>query len=129
MSWKTERRQHLRLQRDDNLLIQVLAASESPGLVGKTLHCAIVDVAEAGIKVGVPVEVPVYSEIDLWIDVVASARSYFLKGRVKWSYKSDTEQGIYQVGIQLLDLPFTDFDAWGNIFTDTDAVRHSDGIQ
>ncbi len=126
MNANHERRRHARLRRDDRLLIQVLAASESPDMVGQTMQCSTLDVSPAGIKLEVGQEVPVFSEIDLWIEVKARARKFFLKGRVKWCYDADAENHVYQIGVQLLDVVSTDFENWRRMFDETDATGRLD---
>ena len=126
MDTKPDRRRHVRLKRDDKLFVQVLAASESPALVGETLQCSTIDVSASGIKVEVGCEVPILSEIDLWIDVKACAQKYYMNGLVKWCYEVDAEQGVYQIGVQLLDIPFTDYADWRKIFDGADSVSHID---
>ena len=122
----SNRRRHVRLQRDDKLFIQVLAASESPSLVGETLQCSTLDVSESGVRVEISCEVPVLSEIDLWIDVKACAQKYFMHGLVKWCYEADPEKPLFQIGIELLAVPFTDFDDWQAMFAGVDTVSHFD---
>ena len=116
MQDETDRRRHTRLQRDDQLFIQVLAASESPSLVGATIKCQTLDVSSSGIKVEVNQEVPIDSEIDLWVDARACARKYFLNGLVKWCYEHNASMNQFQIGIELLNMPFTDFAEWQDLF-------------
>ena len=126
MQSPNNRRRHVRLKRDDRLFIQVLAASESPGLVGETLQCSTVDVSESGIRVELSSEVPVNSEIDLWIDVRACAQKYFLHGLVKWCYEADADRNCFLIGVELLNIPFTDFDDWRLIFEGAETLSHFD---
>ncbi len=126
MQEETDRRRHARLQRDDQLFIQVLAASESPSLVGATILCQTLDVSSSGIKIEVDQEVPVNSEIDLWIDVRACARKFFLNGLIKWCYEQNADMDQFQLGIELLNMPFSDFVKWQELFDGNESLSHFD---
>ncbi|MCW9014131.1 MAG: PilZ domain-containing protein [Gammaproteobacteria bacterium] len=126
MAKLNERRRHVRLLRDDKLFIQILAASETPDIVGDTFYCATVDVAESGIRLEVSREVAVNSEIDLWIDVKVCARKYFLRGQVKWCYVLDASTDIYQLGIELYDQNGTDFEEWQMLFIGMNKTEYID---
>lgn len=126
METKANRRRHGRLQRDDLLFVQVLAASESPSLVGETLQCSTLDVSASGLRVQVNCEVPVPSEIDLWLDVQACAQKFFMHGLVKWCNRVDAEQSIFQLGVELLNLPFTDFEDWRATLNGAEADGYPD---
>lgn len=116
MNEPLERRRHLRLERDDKLFIQVLAASETPELVGESFYCTALDASESGLRIGVNQEVAINSEVDLWIDVVSCARKYFLRGLVKWSYELASDVESYQLGIELFDQEVTDYEEWQLLF-------------
>jgi hypothetical protein len=120
MNTINERRRHARLCQDDQFYIQVLAASESPDMVGLTMRCSTVDVSPAGIKLDVEQEVPVSSEIDLWIEIRPRPRRFFLRGMVKWCYDADAENHVYQIGVQLLDANSTDYEDWCRMFDEID---------
>jgi len=109
----SNRRRHPRLQRDDKLFIQVLAASESPWLVGETLQCCALDVSASGLRLQLACAVPLLSELDLWIDARSCAQKFFMHGMVKWCHQAAARHGIFQLGVELLNLPFTDFEGWG----------------
>ena len=126
MNEETDRRRHTRLLRDDQLFIQILAASESPHIVGVTLHCFTRDVSSSGVKIEVDEEIPLHSELDLWVDVKACARKFFLSGLVKWCYEQNADASCYQLGIELLDMPFTDFKSWQKIFNGIERVSQID---
>lgn len=126
MEAKTNRRRYGRLQSDDKLFVQVLAASESSWLVGETLQCSALDVSASGVRVQVACEVAVHSEIDLWIEAQACAQKFFMHGLVKWCYEVDAEHNIYQLGVELLNVPFTDFEEWRAILDDNEAGERLD---
>ena len=107
-----ERRKHPRIMRDDQLFIQILGASENPELVGTTLSCSALDVSSQGVRLGVENEVPVASEIELWIDIKGMAGKYFLNGSVKWCYELDSDGVTFEIGIELNDKALTDFKSW-----------------
>ena len=126
MEKESDRRRHVRLLRDDHLFIQILAASESPDLVGSILCCQTMDVSSSGIKIQLDQEVPIHSEIDLWVDVKACARKFFLNGIVKWCYDENGDGVPFRVGIQLLNMPYTDYLPWQRLFDGIEDVSHFD---
>ena len=124
MKQDNDRRQHIRLQREDKLFIQVIAASESPQLVGETLSCTAVDISASGLKITLHDEVPIGSEIDLWVDIRSCAAKYFLNGLVKWCYEADAGDNSYQIGVELLNMPYTDFINWQYLFIGVESLSH-----
>lgn len=123
MDWNTDRRRDVRLQGDDSLRVQVLAATALPGLVGEILQCSSLDVSASGLKLTVPVNVPLHCKVDLWIDIKACACTFFLNGQVKWCDANRAREDIYQIGVQLRDAPFTDFENWRDLFAVKDTFR------
>lgn len=109
---ESERRQSSRLLKDEKLYIQILAASEAPDLVGETQTCTSVDISATGIKLEVSQEVPVDSEVEMWVDVKSIAGKYYLYGIVKWCYSYDAENNIFHIGIEFQDKSLTDFQQW-----------------
>ena len=126
MENESNRRRHIRLVRDDTLYVQILAASQSPELVGETIRCQAYDVSASGLRISVSQKIPTSSEMDLWIDVRSCASKFFLNGIVKWCYELCEQEVEYQMGIELLNLPMTDYDQWQLIFDGIENVSHFD---
>ena len=116
-----ERRNNPRLMRDDRLFIQILAASENPDLVGVTLSCSTLDISRQGIRLGVDLEAPVGSDIELWIDVKGMAGKFFLNGFIKWCYELDSDSTAYELGVELVDKRLTDYASWQSMVEDMEA--------
>jgi len=94
-----------RLQRDDKLFIRVLAASESPCLVGETLQYCVLDASTFGLLLQPACAVPLPGEPDLWVDAGSCARKFFVHGLVTGCHQADAQRGIFQPGVELLNLP------------------------
>lgn len=112
--------------REDRLFIHILASRRSPALVGRALECITLDVSASGIKMATEVAIPLHTEIDLWIDVTASAQKYYMHGLVRWCDLLNEPEldEQYQIGVQLLNIPFTDFESWRQLFEGIESVSH-----
>lgn len=111
-----ERRRHIRLQRDEKLFVQVVSASESPELVGKTYFCKTLDVSESGLKIIVQNCVPNGSELELWVQIQSLSTKYFLHGFSQWCDDVRRVEGSYELGIRLSPRSDTDFGKWQYLF-------------
>ena len=123
MNSPSDRRRHLRLTRDDPVHVKIMASSVAPELVDVTLRCSTLDVSASGIKLESAVQVPEFSEIEIWVDVSASAQKYFLHGLVKWSAPS-VQANQFEIGVQLLNMPFSDYLSWVSLFDGLESVSH-----
>ncbi len=112
----SERRRHIRLQSDEKLFVQVVAASESPELVGKTYFCKTLDVSESGLKITVQHCVPQGCEVELWVQVQSTAKKYFLQGLTQWCDDLEQADGHFELGIRLSDASKSDFKQWQYLF-------------
>jgi len=110
MEAHSNRRRYPRLQRDDKLFIRILAASKSPCLVGETLQYCALDASASGLRLQLACAVPLPSALDLWIDARSCAQKFFMHGLVTECHQADARQGIFQPGVELLNLPITDFE-------------------
>lgn len=124
MNSPSDRRRHLRLTRDDPVHVKIMASSVAPELVDVTLRCSTLDVSASGIKLESAVHVPEFSEIEIWVDVSASAQKYFLHGLVKWAAPSAQGGNQFEIGVQLLNMPFTDYLSWVGLFDGLESVSH-----
>ncbi len=123
MNSPSDRRRHLRLTRDDPVHVKIMASNVAPELVDVTLRCSTLDVSASGIKLESAVQVPEFSEIEIWVDVSASAQKYFLHGLVKWSAPS-VQANQFEIGVQLLNMPFSDYLSWVSLFDGLESVSH-----
>lgn len=112
----SERRRHIRLQSDEKLFVQVVAASESSNLVGKTYFCKALDVSESGLKVTVQHCVPEKCDVELWVQVNSTAKKYFLKGKIQWCDELEKTNGHFELGIRLSHAGDSDFKQWQYLF-------------
>ena len=106
------RRRNLRYIRHDKLFVQVLAASESFDISGRTLPCLSVDASVDGLRVEIDTEISVNSMVDLWASFQGVEEKFYLRGHVCWCYELGGDDDRFQVGIELDDGYATDYTRW-----------------
>ena len=110
----SERRQQLRLESDEKLILEITGCEQNESLQGTTVLCSAFDASAYGLKIYSP-ENAIYPgiELDLWVNIDGRPGKYFLSGKVMWSMPA--EGGQY-AGVQLLKLDNTDIRDWQELF-------------
>ncbi len=98
-----------RIERAEEILIDVIRCNEQPELNDTSLSCHTVDVSECGMQVLSELNLPVLTRLGLRLDLDASL--YRLVGEVRWARREDK----YVVGL-LLDAESPDFVSWTRMF-------------
>jgi hypothetical protein len=98
-----------RIEREEDVLVDVIMCSENPALNDTSLSCRTVDVSEAGMLMTSGLDFPVNTVLGLRLDL--SSVLYRLEGEVRWC----REEGTHYVGL-LLDSDSPDFVNWTRMF-------------
>ena len=98
-----------RVEREEQVLVDVIDCEERPKLCNTSLACRTVDVSEFGVKMASRLDLPVHTRLGLRLDLTTSL--YRLEGEVRWSRTEDE----CLVGL-LLDQDSPDFVSWKRMF-------------
>ncbi len=98
-----------RIEREEDVLIDIITCAQNPELNDTSWSCRTVDVSETGMKVESELGIPVETVLGLRLDL--SSVLYRLEGVVRWC--SDDES--HYVGL-LLDQDSPDFVSWTRMF-------------
>ena len=98
-----------RIEREEEVLVDVINCVEQPELNDTSLTCKTVDVSEAGMLVVTDIAIPVHTRLGLRLDL--SSVLYRLEGEVRWN----REEGGHFVGL-LLDDNSQDYVPWTRMF-------------
>lgn len=110
-----ERRQHARIERNEQLFIQFADVPGAPELAGHTEACRSADVSAGGLCLRLSKLLPRDTRIDVWIAVGDREDKYFLSGHVAWcAYKPGRE--FYEIGVSLHAARGTDLERWAQLF-------------
>ncbi len=98
-----------RIERDEEILIDVIQCKERPELMDTSVSCRTVDVSEHGMKLCTVLAVPVNTVLGLRLEL--SDTLYRLQGEVRWV----RDEGMHYLGLMLhQDSP--DYPAWNEMF-------------
>lgn len=98
-----------RIEREENVLVDVIQCTGNPGLNATSLSCRTVDVSEGGMKVSSDLDIPVATVLGLRLDF--SSELYRLEGEVRWC----KTEGKHYVGL-LIDEDSPDYVNWTRMF-------------
>ena len=98
-----------RIEREENVLVDVIQCRRNPELNDTSLSCRTVDVSESGMKVESDLDIPVATVLGLRLDL--SSVLYRLEGEVRWCQ----DEGKHYVGL-LLDEDSPDYANWTRMF-------------
>lgn len=98
-----------RIEREEEVLVDVISCDDQPDLNDTSLACRTVDVSERGMQVMTDMSIPVHTRLGLRLDL--SSVLYRLEGEVRWTRKNGTNY----VGL-LLDGDSADFVPWTRMF-------------
>ena len=98
-----------RIEREEDVLIDVINCMQNPELNDTSWACRTVDVSEGGMKVASELNIPVETVIGLRLDLASVL--YRLEGEVRWCKDEDR----HYVGL-LLDQDCPDFINWTRMF-------------
>lgn len=98
-----------RIEREEEILVDVISCLAQPDLNDTAMACRTVDVSENGMRVATNMEIPVNTVLGLRLDL--PDQLYRLEGLVRWSREDES----YNVGL-LLDEQSQDFPAWTKMF-------------
>ncbi len=98
-----------RIEKEEDVLIDVIHCGTNPVLNDTAMACRTVDVSEAGMKVASALDLPVDTVVGLRLDL--SSRLYRLEGEVRWCRNEDQ----HYVGL-LIDENSPDYVNWTHMF-------------
>lgn len=112
-----ERRADARYHRSDSISVKIVFSSENPGLLGKSLDGATVDISASGMRIEVSRPIVLDSVLDIWVKLKEDNRQFFLTGNIRWCAETDTS-GVYQAGLVLRERSdtITDLASWRDLF-------------
>ncbi len=92
-----------RIDRDEEILVNIINCEDEPDLNDTSLACRTVDVSEHGLKMSISMSIPVNTVVGLRLNL--PKRLYRLEGEVRW-VREDGHVGL------LLNDDSPDFKAW-----------------
>ncbi|MFN3237279.1 MAG: PilZ domain-containing protein [Pseudomonadales bacterium] len=98
-----------RIEREEEVLVDVISCSAQPDLNDTAMACRTVDVSETGMRVATNMEIPVNTVLGLRLDL--PDQLYRLEGEVRWSREDES----FNVGL-LINEQSQDFPAWTKMF-------------
>ncbi len=98
-----------RIERDEEVLVDIINCENQPELNATSLACRTIDVSENGMKVATELAIPVRTRLGLRLDL--SSMVYRLEGEVRWS----KDDGMKYIGL-LLDTQSQDIICWNRMF-------------
>jgi len=98
-----------RIERQEEVLIDVIDCVNQPDLVDTALACRTLDVSEDGMKVVSDMNLPVNTLLGLRLDL--DTQLYRLQAQVRWS----NDEGNYHVGLLIND-DSPDMNDWTRMF-------------
>jgi hypothetical protein len=98
-----------RIEREEDVLVDVISCTQQPELDATSWVCRTVDVSECGMKVETEMELPIATRLGLRLDL--ESELYRLEGEVRWCDDSAT----HYVGL-MIDENSPDFVSWTRMF-------------
>ena len=98
-----------RIERTEEVLVDVIDCVNRPELVDTSLACRTMDVSEDGMKVVSEMDLPVDTLLGLRLDL--ETHLYRLQAQVRWS----NDEGNFHVGL-LLNQDSQDLQDWNKMF-------------
>ncbi|MBO6658259.1 MAG: PilZ domain-containing protein [Pseudomonadales bacterium] len=98
-----------RIEREEDVLVDVIKCSGNPALNDTSLACRTVDVSEGGMKVASNLDFPIETVLGLRLDL--SSVRYRLEGEVRWCRNEEK----HYVGLRI-DKNSQDFVNWTRMF-------------
>lgn len=113
MSEHINRRADKRVNQKEAVKLTIIFTSQNPGLLGRSIKGATIDVSVSGLRITLGTALPPDSTIDMSVTLKDDPDAYFLSGKVRWCRETE-EAGTYQAGIVLQDLinTETDYKRW-----------------
>ncbi len=111
MSKPKDRRQHVRQQRDERVVVQIVSSTHDTLPPGMVVRCSTKDVSPEGIKIHLDQRVPEGFLLELWVEISNHPSKFFLAGEVKWCQEID-DSDRYLVGVELDEGATEDFKLW-----------------
>lgn len=98
-----------RIEREEDVLVDVINCARNPELNDTSISCKTVDVSESGMKVATEMDFPVETVLGLRLDLASVL--YRLEGEVRWC----KDEGKHYVGL-LINEDSPDFVNWTRMF-------------
>ena len=98
-----------RIEREENVLVDVIRCQTNPSLVDTSFSCRTIDVSESGMQVESDLKLPPATVLGLRLEFAEAL--YRLEAEVRWSF----ENGKHYSGL-VLDEDSADFVNWTRMF-------------
>jgi hypothetical protein len=105
----TPKRSEVRRNGVERLFIQIVDCVDADK-IGTTLSCHSTESSSGGLRITSDFNIPAGSRIDLWVNISTRPGKFFLSADVRWC--SVHANGLYQIGVALIDGAATDTAAW-----------------
>jgi hypothetical protein len=102
-----------RIERSEQVLVDVIDCVDQPDLNATALACRTVDISETGMKLDSRMPIPVNTILGLRLDI--SAQLYRLEGQVRWA----VDDGSHFIGL-VLNEDSADLSDWTQMFNVTE---------
>ena len=109
-----DNRKDQRLDRQENLYIELLSASEEDSKDNVLIECTTKDISSTGLQIVSDNPFILNSILELLINFESGGYKFLLTAEVKWLQR--IEGNGYIAGFQLIDAEHSDFVVWQKMF-------------
>ncbi len=111
---KAERRSALRRLSSESVSVQVLQSCENGSCPARVIDTRTVDVSSHGMRLLVAERLETGRIFDICVELHDHSRRFLLTGETRWC-RYHSEQGGYELGIEIHEGEGTDYLVWGEM--------------
>lgn len=111
------KREHIRLQMDTEVYVELAAAAPEDGAEAELLRCDVKDVSRGGLKAQVEQELIEHSILSIAVFIPGVDEPFHLVGEVRWCLPAPDAEGKWNAGFKVLTSKGSDIDSWRDLLT------------
>ena len=109
-----DNRRHQRLPEENRVAVTVVSAKDAPEMENQTFFCPTEDLSAGGLKLSVPVPLPIGAVLELRVAILRPLRSFMHVGDVRWSQKQEG-RFPYVIGVKFTKLEGSNRVLWEDL--------------
>jgi hypothetical protein len=110
-------REHIRLQMDTEVYVELAAAAPEEGAEAELLRCDVKDVSRGGLKAQVEQELIEHSILSIAVFIPGVDEPFHLVGEVRWCMPAPDAEGKWNAGFKVLSSKGSDIESWQDLLT------------
>lgn len=110
-------REHIRLQMDTQVFVELAAADPQQGKDAELLRCEVRDVSRGGLKARVEQELIEHSILSIAVFIPGVDEPFHLVGEVRWCLPDPDASGKWNAGFKVLSSKGSDIESWRELLT------------